>query len=148
MVCFSDLVMKRRSLMSFIVIDKLQSLYQGRPAALRNQVTNAQLTIVDDHEELELFDSLSYTERTLPISPAYTLSTFIATCKLSLIMDKILMTLYSENSSSRDPAMLLQECKSLHIELEEWREALPQNLEFKSSSPVSKTPLPHTLALL
>lgn len=139
----------RRVLTSLQVIDKLQSLYQGRPAALRTNVTNARLAIIDDYEELALFESLSYTEtRNLPISPAYTLSTFIATCKLSIVLDKILVSLYSEDSSSRGPAVLLQESTRLNVELEEWRKGLPRHLDHSSSSSMTGRGLPHSLALM
>lgn len=126
----------------------MQSLYQGRPATLRNHATHVQLSILDDHEELELFNPLSYTETSnLPMSPAYSLSIFMEFCRLSLILDKILMSLYSEESASRDPNDLLNEANVLHMKLQDWRKDLPPHLDLLASNSV-KTSLPHSLALL
>ena len=60
-----------------LVIDKLQSLYQGRPASLRELGIDLPRTFLDQHEELELFNPLSYTELLdHPMSPVYSILTF------------------------------------------------------------------------
>ena len=130
-------------------IDKLQSLYQGRPARLHEFVTKLPVTFLDEHEELESFDSSSYTQPgDYIMSPAYSISTFQESCKLSTILDRILLVLYTEKSGSEDPDDLLRKSSSLHAELENWRENLPSHLDLKPSDAITKTPLPHTLALL
>lgn len=105
--------------------------------------------LLDEHEEFELFQPLSYTKLTnCPISPVYSVSVFIETCRLSTILERIFLSLYNEKSKSRDPDDLLRESRSLHAELLEWRRALPPHLDIKPSDPVSKKALPHTLSLL
>jgi hypothetical protein len=132
-----------------LVIDKLQSLYQGRPFCLQECGTNLPTTFLDEHEELELFDPLSYTELAkYPMSPGYSISTFTETCKLSIILERILQCLYTEKSGSKDPDDLLHESNSLQAELGNWRKSLPHHLYLKPSNPIIKTPLPHTLSLL
>lgn len=130
----------------YTVTDKFQSLYQGRPCCLPISGTNLTMKYLDDHDELELFDSLSYTELTnLPMSPAYSISCFTETCKLSIILDSILQHFYTEKSGSRNSDNLLDKAKSLHAELESWRKSLAPHLDFKVHE---TTPLPHTLSLL
>ncbi|CZR54255.1 related to pathway-specific regulatory protein nit-4 [Phialocephala subalpina] len=119
-----ELEARRRLFWAAYVIDKLQSLYQGRPSCLRESDTNVALIFLDEHEELELFDPLSYAElERSPMSPG-------------------------EKSGSRNPDDLLHESKSLHAELENWRKSLPPHLDLDPSDPVTKVPLPHMLALL
>jgi len=131
------------------VIDKLQSLYQGRPAYLHEFATNLPISFLDDHEELELFDPLSYTESGKSfMSPVYSISTFTESCKLTTILDKILMSLYAEKSGRRDPGTLLRESQNLQRDLENWRKSLPPHLDVNLSSTVRSIPLPHTLSLL
>ena len=80
-----------------IVIDKYQSLYQGRPPCLRELGTNLPMTFLDEHEEVELFNPLSFTKlATHAMMPVYSISTFTETCKLSIILDKILLSFYTE----------------------------------------------------
>jgi len=131
------------------VIDKLQSLYQGRPACLHEFNTNLPLSFFDKYEELELFDALSYTDSGKHfISPVYSISTFTESCKLSIILDRILMSLYTEKSGARNSGELLLESQTLQGDLEDWRKSLPPHLDFNFSTDFKSTPLPHTLALL
>jgi hypothetical protein len=131
------------------VLDKLQSLYQGRPARLYESGTNLPMEFLDKHEELELFNPLSYTELSkYPMSPVYSISVFVETCKLSVILDKILLSLYAEKSMIKLSSDLLQARISLHSEIEKWRNSLPQHLDIKFSDTVAKVSLPNTLTLL
>lgn len=132
------------------VVDKLQSLYQGRPTRLHESDTNLPMAFMDKHEELELFSPLSYTENSnSPVSPVYSISIFKELCKLSIILDKILLSNYAENSGSRDPVAWIKERDLLHSALENWRHAFPQHLDVETAVSTNKDlPLPHILSLL
>lgn len=129
-------------------IDKLQSLYQGRPVCLRESNTNLSMTFLDEYEELELFNSLSYTEvSSYPLSPVYTMSTFTESCKLSIILDRILRSFYTEKIETRSSDVLLQECKSLQTQLQGWQKSVPYHLILTPSNLAAKNQLPHILSL-
>ncbi|KUJ11238.1 uncharacterized protein LY89DRAFT_594836 [Mollisia scopiformis] len=139
---------RRRVFWAAYVNDKLQSLSQGRPALLADSGTSLPLSFLDDHDELELFNALSYTENSASLmTPVYSISTFAEFCKLSIILDKILSNFYMEKSSSRDPTDLLNASKSLHAELENWRRSLPTHLDIKIADR-ARIKLPHFLSLL
>jgi hypothetical protein len=132
-----------------LVHDKLQSLYQGRPSCLHNSGTNLPLLFLDEYEELELFNALTYSDQSnASISVSYSISNFTQTCSLSVILERIFMSLYTERSESRDPEDLLRECNSLHEQIKTWRNSLPPQLEILSSDTDTCVPMPHTLALL
>ncbi|KAE8447533.1 hypothetical protein EG329_010663 [Mollisiaceae sp. DMI_Dod_QoI] len=144
-----ELEIRRRVFWTAYVIDKHQSLYQGRPACLRESGSNLPMIFLDEHEELELFNTLSYTElENHPKSPVYSISSFTEVCKLSIILDRILLSLYSEKSGSKTSDDLLHESESLRAELENWRKSLPRHLDMNLSGLLDKTPLPHSLCLL
>jgi hypothetical protein len=132
-----------------LVHDKLQSLYQGRTSCLQNSGTNLPLFILDEYEELEMFNALTYSDQSnASVSVSYSISNFTQTCSLSVILERIFTSLYTERSGSRDTEHLLRECNSLHEQIKTWRSSLPSQLEFLLSNPDTCVPMPHTLALL
>ncbi|KAI9743524.1 MAG: hypothetical protein M1818_002838 [Claussenomyces sp. TS43310] len=146
-----DLEIRRRTFWGAFVMDKTQSLYQGRPASLREAEINVPITFLDEYEELAQFNELTYTDSASesPIrSPTYSISTLKEECKLSIIMDQILKSLYATNSTGRDPEVLFRESRSLHLDLEHWRRELPPYLDIHASDSTGTTPLPHFLSLL
>lgn len=104
----------------------------------------------DDHEELELFDSYTYAESSASrhITPQYSISTFVETCKLSIMLHKILSGLYSETSELRDLDDLQHEASILQEEIHRWRLSLPSHLDIDGTGFATRVVLPHTLALL
>lgn len=126
---------------NYSVTDKIQSIYQGRPARLREVDINVPICFLDDYEELEQFSSLSYTPTEHPLNrPTHSVSIFEQLCSLSIIMDKIIHCLYTEKSVSKDPKHLFGLSQSLHAELKHWRNALPEHLVVKPTNPQSLTP--------
>ncbi|KAK9481920.1 fungal-specific transcription factor domain-containing protein [Lipomyces starkeyi] len=147
-LCEEEMEIRRRLYWAAYVTDKIQSLYQGRPACLRETGTNLPMNILDNYEELELFAPLSYTEtQSHPSSPGYMTTSFIEACKLSIILDRILLSLYSENSGSRSPDELFHDSRSVHAELENWRKDLPQHVDIFHLELINIIPLPNMLAL-
>lgn len=143
-----DIEIRRRVFWGAFVVDKIQSLYQGRPASLQDFDTQVSLAFLDHYEELEHWQPFAYTDmQSYPGSPAYSVSTFTELCKLSLILNGILNKVYSERSSNRSPQDLLTTLKALDIELNGWYEALPDYLRFANAAK-EVTPPPHVLSLL
>ncbi|KAK9319952.1 fungal-specific transcription factor domain-containing protein [Lipomyces orientalis] len=144
-----DLEVRRRIFWGAYVKDKVQSLYQGRPARLREIDTNVPLTFLDEYEELEQFNTLSHAdEKDHPGFPLHSISTFKEECRLGIIMDRIIGCLYSEKSPTRSSDYLLREAMVLHDDLKAWRIALPAYLDFKSSESANAALLPHMFSLL
>ncbi|KAH8805191.1 fungal-specific transcription factor domain-containing protein [Xylogone sp. PMI_703] len=147
--CEEEMEIRRRLYWAAYVVDKHHSLYQGRPACLRETDTELPLSFLDNYEELELFTLLSYTDRQdYPSLPSYAMTSFIEACKLSVILDKILLGIYSEKSKSRTADELYHDSRSLHTELTNWREALPHSVDPFHLERTNSTPLPNMLALL
>lgn len=143
-----DIEIRRRVFWGAFVVDKIQSLYQGRPASLQDFDTKVSLTFLDHYEELEHWQPFAYSDaKSYPGSPAYSVSTFMELCKLSLILNGILNKVYSERSSTRSPQELLATLNTLDTQLKEWHEALPDHLQF-SNATAQITPPPHVLSLL
>ena len=136
------------------MLDKIQSIYQGRPARLRNRDNSVPILFLDEYEELEAFDTTGYSASPGGVGqPTYSISTFEHLCKLSAIADSILNNLYAEQSTERDPQELLKAAQSLQNDLERWRGSLPvQLLVNPSISDVNDglgvdVTLPHILCL-
>lgn len=143
-----DLEIRRRVFWGAFVVDKVQSLYQGRPASLQDFDTNVSLSFLDHYEELEHWQPFAYSDvQSYPGSPAYSVSTFTELCKLSLILNGILNKVYSERSSNRSPQELMATLASLDTQLQSWQHGLPDHLQF-SNSAIQTTPPPHVLSLL
>lgn len=143
-----DLEIRRRVFWGAFVVDKIQSLYQGRPASLQDFDTKVSLSFLDNYEELEEWQPFAYSEvESYPGSPAYSVSTFTQLCKLSLILNAILNKVYSERSSARSPEELLATLKSLDLQLKNWHDAIPDHLRFNPST-TQITPPPHVVSLL
>jgi hypothetical protein len=144
-----DLEIRRRVFWGAFVVDKIQSLYQGRPASLQEIETSVPITFMDHYEELEHWTPFAYGEtQSHPGSPAYSVSTFTELCKLSLIMNRILNRVYGERSSKRRRDELADDLKSLHADLEQWKTDLPPHLNYDPSQPSNPIPPPHVLSLL
>ncbi|KPM39353.1 hypothetical protein AK830_g7207 [Neonectria ditissima] len=147
--CREDLEVHRRVFWSAFILDKVQSIYQGRPARLREADNRVPIKFLDEYEELEPFHTLTYSPNPRQLDrPTYGVSTFEQLCKLGIIMDRILCNLYAERSLSKNPADMLQVSSVLYDELKRWRDALPAHLSVQLDNPASSTVLPHSLSLL
>ena len=129
-------------------MDKVQSIYQGRPTRLRERDSRVPLQFLDEYDELEPFSTLTYSAVPRPMDcPTYSISAFQQLCKISTIMDRILYSLYSAQSASQDPVGLYHTSEALLDDLRGWRESLPSHLSIKLDRPEQATSLPHTLSL-
>ncbi|KAI7185083.1 hypothetical protein KC363_g7330 [Hortaea werneckii] len=145
-----DLEIRRRIFWSAFVLDKIQSLYQGRPATLQHAACQVPISFNDTYEELEHWLPFAYTSTpSYTGSPAYSVSTFTELCKLCIILNSVLDKVYREKASDEQPSRLVDDLHSLESELETWSNSLPPHLVFNAqqSEPTSTTPPPHVLSL-
>ena len=136
------------SLIYTAVVDKIQSLYQGRPANLQHASCRVPLLFLDQYEEHEYWQPLVTGSRHYPEHPAYSVSTFENLCKLCVIIDQILNKIYAEQSLKRGPDGLFEDVRLLHQELETWFKLLPEHLRFDPSNSMQVVPPPQVLSLL
>jgi hypothetical protein len=131
------------------VVDKVQSLYQGRPVSIKESDTLVPIKFLDTYEELEHWAPFAYstqTSSTYQGSPAYSISTFQHLCKLSVTLSDILSTIYTERSSKSSPGELSSKLESIHVKLTTWHSLLPEHLAFDAKK-APTTPPPHVLSL-
>ncbi|KAE8351129.1 fungal-specific transcription factor domain-containing protein [Aspergillus coremiiformis] len=143
-----DLEIRRRVFWGAFVVDKIQSLYQGRPPSLQDSDTNVPLTFLDRYEELEYWMPFAYSGNPnvrYSGSPAYSVSTFTELCKLSVILNGILNKVYSERSPKRASEEMVSNLRTLDSDLQQWHEGLPSHLKFDQPH---DSPPPHVLSLL
>lgn len=130
------------------MVDKIQSLYQGRPVSLQEADIKVPILFQDQYEELERWTPFAYSEtQSYPGSPAYSVSTFTELCKLSVIMNAILNNVYGVKSAKRAPEKLAEDLERMHADLENWQAALPEHLVFDPSIFGGPVPPPHVLSL-
>jgi hypothetical protein len=132
-----------------VVVDKIQSLYQGRPVSIKESDTLVPMKFQDTYEELEHWAPFAYSTQSGSEylgSPAYSISTFRHLCQLSVILSDILSTIYTERTFDSSPGELSSKLESLHLKLTTWRSLLPDHLAVDvKKTPV--TPPPHVLSL-
>ncbi|KAB8261309.1 PrpF protein-domain-containing protein [Aspergillus pseudonomiae] len=145
-----DLEIRRRVFWGAFVVDKIQSLYQGRPVSLKDTDALVPIKFLDTYEELEHWQPFAYTTSApdYPGMPAYSISTFTCLCKLSLIMSDILSCIYTERSSNQRPAELASMLDELQLRLDQWKATLPEHLRFDPGKARSVAfPPPHVSSL-
>lgn len=132
------------------MLDKIQSLYQGRLAALQLEDCQVPLSFLDEYEELEHWMPFAYNRAAeYKGSPGYSVSTFTEVCKLCIILNRILNRVYNGKGGHEQPAILLQDLGALEADLTSWSDSLPAHLQLPlgpSSSAVDAPP-PHVLSL-
>ncbi|KAK7947872.1 uncharacterized protein PG986_008758 [Apiospora aurea] len=143
-----DVEVRRRVFWGAFVVDKIQSLYQGRPATLRESDTAVPIKFLDTYEELQNWQPFAYSVKSTqyPGSPAYSVSTFTSLCRLSVVMSDILSCIYTERTFDRNAVDLCAVLEGLNSKLAAWKDGLPEHLTF---DPVKSTqiPPPHVLSL-
>jgi hypothetical protein len=135
----------------FEVMDKIQSLYQGRPVSLQEADTSVPISFLDRFEENENwtpFADRPEASHSYQGSPAYSVSTFEALCKLSVIMNQILNHIYAERSFDRSSDDLSRTLEDLHSRLESWKRSLASHLQFEPPRSSAIAPPPHVISLL
>lgn len=131
-------------------MDKIQSLYQGRPVSIKESDTLVPIKFLDTYEELEPWLPFAYSTQSDSYSgsPAYSVSAFTALCRLSIVMSDILSSIYTERSFDQSSEDLLKVQEQLHAKLITWRNALPAHLVYDPTKRDASIPPPQVLSLL
>lgn len=138
------------SVLTITVVDKIQSLYQGRPVTLKEADAMVPIKFVDTYSELEFWQPFAYStsKNNYTGSPAYSISTFTALCKLSIVMSDIMSTIYTVRTTEQNPGELSKMLDKLQTKLREWQESLPDHLKPEvMNQPGAEVPPPHVLSL-
>ncbi|KAF5620115.1 Nit-4-like protein [Fusarium sp. NRRL 52700] len=144
-----DTEIERRVFWATFISDKVQSIYQGRPTRLREHDNRVPITFLDEYEELEDFHTRTYSAQPSQLDcPTYSVSTFENLCGLSIVMDRTLCALYAERSATKNADQIWQTAQSLHLDLQSWKDSLPECLRVDLNDPTSSSILPHNLSLL
>ncbi|KAF2761116.1 hypothetical protein EJ05DRAFT_497675 [Pseudovirgaria hyperparasitica] len=145
-----DIEVRRRVFWGAFVVDKIQSLYHGRPVTFQGQDARVPIKFLDTFEELERWKPFAYTPQIEQYGgcPAFSVSTFSHLCKLSVILGDILTSIYAENSSERTPDELSRLLEELNGKLVQWRNSIPKHMEFDHTKPTLSDPPPHIFSLL
>jgi hypothetical protein len=133
----------------YAVVDKIQSLYQGRPVSIKESDTLVPVKFQDTYEELEHWAPFAYSTQSstaYPGSLAYSISTFKYLCHLSVILGEILSTIYTERSFDSSPGELSTKLESIHQKLTAWHKSLPEHLAVDVRKTTTTSP-PHVLSL-
>ncbi|KAK5999891.1 hypothetical protein QM012_004979 [Aureobasidium pullulans] len=145
-----DLEIRRRVYWSAYVVDKMQSLYQGRPASLRAIDGQVPIKFMDTYEELEQWHPFAYASGpSYPGSPSYSVSTFQQLCKLCMILQQILDRTYCEREQKRNTQDLVQDLEDIEKQLRQWMTELPEHLRIDTTgdSGAQQLPPPHVFSL-
>lgn len=145
-----DIEVRRRVYWAAFVVDKMQSLYQGRPATLRAREDQVPIKFLDTYEELEHWYPFAYTSETnYPGSPSYSISTFQELCKLCIILHDVLDKMYCEDMDKRNTEQIVQDVEILELRVQSWMRNLPDHLRLGANdgSAVEYIPPPHVLSL-
>ena len=131
------------------VLDKTQSIYQGRPTRLRSADSSAIIKFLDEFDELEPFHSLSFHEAPSQLTvPTHGVSTFRHLCELMLVVEDVCSTMYSASSARKDPNELHRLALNLEVRLEQWRKSFPLHLTLTVEDFRGFAILPDTLSLV
>jgi hypothetical protein len=133
-------------LTSMVALDKTQCLLQGRPPILRVADAEIPLSFFDDYEELEPFDSASFSVNWSYVGvPLRYTSNMRSLCELCLIMERILTNIYGGSFEKKDMRIFYDKAIALQNELEGW---LQQFTPLAEHSTTRKVPaLPHQLTI-
>ena len=151
----TDIEIRRRVYWGAFVSDKYQSLFLGRPPALRESDSNTPQEFLDSIDEMAQWTPYVDPEAQQPSfvlgfpayrpRPCYALSTFKSLLRLSTIASQVIDNLYSVKSATKPQLTLLQTKRDLTAQLTDWYDNLPAHLQFDPGN--DDTLPPHQLNL-
>lgn len=116
---------------------------------LQTDDASVPISFLDLYEEHEQWQPFAYNDASGSKSygQAYSVSTFTALCKLSVVMDSVLSGLYAERIMRSNAATLSRVLGDLQKQLEEWRNELPKHLSLEPLTNAKTRYTPHILSL-
>jgi hypothetical protein len=129
-----DIEIRRRLFWGAFIIDKVQSLYLGRPMAIHLTDTCVSLDLMDTFEENDPWLPYPYpsagnaSKRKIVSTPTHSVSTFRHLCLLAQIMTRTIQKFYLPRSNSVNAEADLQD---LDQTLSTWYSNLPAFLMFE-----------------
>ncbi|KAE9984611.1 hypothetical protein BLS_001986 [Venturia inaequalis] len=163
-----ELECRRRVFWGAFSFDKIHSMYFGRPVTLQETQMRVPIEFLDDYEELEQWTPLEqlnnavsadYPRPAHPGGPSYSVMTFTAMCKVSVVLGRILNDIYSETAYNHGTSLtqaqtqlFAQNQKVLDDSLESCAMQFPLEIRFEpwvTGEPLSlqRTPTPTVLSL-
>lgn len=136
----------------FLVIDKVQSLCQGRPPSLRYNESNVPMVFMDDFEEFEAFHGTSFSALAGQARPVlcHHISQLRMYTRLCVIMEQVHSCIYKKRNAglSNKPAAYADDT-DLWRDLRRWKDSVPAHLStFPDHRSTGQPPLPNTLAIM
>ncbi|KAK8129176.1 fungal-specific transcription factor domain-containing protein [Apiospora kogelbergensis] len=130
--------------------DKATSLYAGRPPAVMEELPDSTLYLLDDSTDLETWNpcygntmnltKLAYGE--YPPVNSHAVSCFANSCKLSMIINEIILQLYSRRGRAITEITL----NNIKMRLDLWRTQSPNHLRYDPDGLPPIAPPPHIMA--
>ena len=123
----------------------MQAFTYGRPPALQEADTYVPMTFADQSEEFEQWVPVG--KSSVEKSPIYRISGFIRLARLSIVMNKILNTIYRVNPDQQKSILVVETLHSLNHDLSEWHQSMPLHLRFSPAAvgvSSATVPAPHT----
>lgn len=106
------------------------------------------MAFADRFEELEQWVPIGDSSITAgEISPIYNISAFTRLARLSIVMSKILNTIYKVNPDQQKSTLVVETLNSLNHDLSEWHHSAPLHLSFLPAAvgiSSATIPAPHT----
>ncbi|KAL2867481.1 Zn(II)2Cys6 transcription factor [Aspergillus lucknowensis] len=144
-----DLEIRRRLFWSCYFWDKAISLYLGRSPVLQELPFDHTPEFLDTSAENEIWtpyhgESLNLSRVSVgryPPLKAHSISCFENSCKLSVILNDIIVHLYSRHGPPD-----LDETLRIKRRLDEWRENLPEHLKYDPDNLPAYCPPPHIMS--
>ncbi|MCO5613598.1 hypothetical protein L7F22_067875 [Adiantum nelumboides] len=133
-----ELELRRRVAWAAYTIDKIHSLYQGRQVSIRFSDIGVPASFLDSFEENEYWTPIAYQSRSKVSMfgcTVFSVSTFTQLCKLTIILEQIIETLYGVKSSQNSKQYLLTDLERLKQSLSEWFHSLPDHLRMNFRNP-------------
>ncbi|OJJ82739.1 uncharacterized protein ASPGLDRAFT_174246 [Aspergillus glaucus CBS 516.65] len=144
-----QLEIRKRVVWGAYSIDKIQCLLQGRPSLLRKRDFNTPLKFLDEYDELEQFDSISYKTNHQQLGiPALNVTLLTKLCELSVIIEHLMCEVYSESTPNARLSQKMNVCERIKSDLSQWRKTLPPQMDYIAHSGDPGFVLPQALCLL
>lgn len=144
-ISIEELECRRRVFWGAFIFDKLHSMYLGRSATLQESDVAVPIEFFDDLEELDPWMPIEPGNRidadyTMPKhgnTTTYSLTAYIAHCKLSVLLARILVLAYTNATITQQPIdrpqadIYLAQLDSVDRSLFDWMVSLPQCIRYE-----------------